>query len=142
MIPTFLLKERSNKRSKKVKKAPPRGKLANRKDRNMSNERLRVECGEGKYTLIQEADGRLHALRYGDPWRECVGDGLILALGCDLEAAKATVAEQGKTIDAMRAAAVAYQDLAICYRCGISPSEALFNRITKAIKTIGANNPT
>jgi hypothetical protein len=45
---------------------------------------LRVDCYDGKYTVIQEADGGVHALRYGEHWRNCVGDGLILGLAQDL----------------------------------------------------------
>jgi hypothetical protein len=46
---------------------------------------LRVTTLDGKYTVIQSADGRLHALRYGTEWRELVGDGLILTLAQDIE---------------------------------------------------------
>lgn len=35
----------------------------------------------GKYTPVQQSDGGLWALRYGEPWRNCVGDGRIYALG-------------------------------------------------------------
>lgn len=42
---------------------------------------LRVSVADGKYTVIQEADGRTRVLRHGEPWdRNIVGDGLILAL--------------------------------------------------------------
>lgn len=34
---------------------------------------------DGKYTVIFK-DGHLRALRYGKEWRDCTGDGLILAL--------------------------------------------------------------
>lgn len=35
--------------------------------------------GDGKYTIIYE-DGKLSALRYGEPWRDLVGDGMVLAM--------------------------------------------------------------
>lgn len=38
-----------------------------------------------KYEVVQEADGRLHALRNGEAWRDCVGDKLVLALAAEVE---------------------------------------------------------
>lgn len=46
---------------------------------------LKVTVYNGKYTVVQEPNGRVHALRYGEPWRDCVGDGLILALAQEIE---------------------------------------------------------
>ena len=43
---------------------------------------LQVELGE--YTVIQNHDGKLLAMRYGEPWRNCVGDGLIFALAYEV----------------------------------------------------------
>lgn len=43
-------------------------------------ELLRVTVGNGKYTVIQDAKGALRALRYGEEWRDCCGDGMILVL--------------------------------------------------------------
>lgn len=53
------------------------------------NDMLRVDVADGKYTVVQDHTGRLTALRYGQPWRDCVGDGLILALAYELEEARA-----------------------------------------------------
>jgi hypothetical protein len=41
----------------------------------------------GKYRYIFDKDGA-RALRYGEPWRDCCGDGFILALAQDLEEAR------------------------------------------------------
>lgn len=41
---------------------------------------LSVTVADGKYTVLQDEFGRLSALRYGEQWRNCVGDGLVLAL--------------------------------------------------------------
>lgn len=49
---------------------------------------LRVSCGDGKYTVVQDAKGRLTALRHGEEWRDCIGDNLVLALAYDLDAAR------------------------------------------------------
>ena len=56
----------------------------------MSNQ-LEVKVLDGKYTLIQDDKGKLYALRYGEPWRDCVGDGLICALGYELSEARDTI---------------------------------------------------
>lgn len=37
------------------------------------------------YTVIQDERGGLYALRRGEPWRDCCGDGLILALAQEIE---------------------------------------------------------
>lgn len=58
---------------------------------------LRVDVGGGKYTVIQDDTGRLTALRYGEPWRDCCGDGLILALAYELEEARIQLAAKIST---------------------------------------------
>jgi len=47
--------------------------------------RLNVTVGEGKYTVQQDETGRLSALRYGEPWRDCCGDGLIYMLAAEVQ---------------------------------------------------------
>lgn len=39
-----------------------------------------LSFANGKYTLIEHLDGRLEALRYGEPWRDLTGDKLVLGL--------------------------------------------------------------
>lgn len=39
-----------------------------------------IDLEDGKYTLCLHSDGRLEALRYGEPWRELCGDKLVLCL--------------------------------------------------------------
>ena len=48
------------------------------------NDGLHVTVYDGKYTVIQDETGRLRALRYGEEWRDCCGDGLILALAQEI----------------------------------------------------------
>ena len=43
-------------------------------------DRLRITLEDGKYTVIQPENGGAYALRHGLPWRECVGDNLVLCL--------------------------------------------------------------
>jgi hypothetical protein len=51
----------------------------------MNDNLLEVTVGEGKYTVVQNAKGKLSALRHGSKWRDCVGDNLILALAQEVE---------------------------------------------------------
>lgn len=46
---------------------------------------LNVTVESGKYTVKQDASGRLTALRYGNTWRDCTGDKLIYALAAEVE---------------------------------------------------------
>lgn len=39
-----------------------------------------IELEDGKYIIERLGSGKLHALRYGEPWRDLTGDGLVLAL--------------------------------------------------------------
>ena len=48
--------------------------------------RLNVPVADGKYTVLVAADGRLKALRHQEKdSRDCVGDGLVLALAQEVE---------------------------------------------------------
>lgn len=47
-----------------------------------------ITIADGKYT-VQYDNGRLTALRYGEPWRDLTGDNLIYWLMVELMAAKA-----------------------------------------------------
>jgi hypothetical protein len=57
-----------------------------------SSDLLCVTVGDGKYTVTQDASGRLTALRYGEPWRDCVGDGLICALAYEVNSLREQLA--------------------------------------------------
>lgn len=51
---------------------------------------MRHELLDGKYTIVfDEKTGRLEALRYGEPWRDLVGDGLVLAMLQEIDRLKA-----------------------------------------------------
>lgn len=55
-----------------------------------------VTTSDGKYTVRFGADHRLHALRYGEEWRDCVGDNLIYMLANDLQDARAALEKEQK----------------------------------------------
>lgn len=47
---------------------------------------MRIELAEGKYTfLFDEKTGVSEALRYGEKWRDTIGDGFILAMAQRIE---------------------------------------------------------
>lgn len=41
---------------------------------------MRHDFCDGKYTVVFEDDGRLHALRYGETWRDLAGDKMVLSM--------------------------------------------------------------
>lgn len=46
----------------------------------MSDDLVVVTVADGKYTFGQRKSGSCYALRYGEPWREDIFDGLMLAM--------------------------------------------------------------
>jgi hypothetical protein len=56
---------------------------------------VRVTVYDGKYTVVSENGAGLKALRYGEEWRDCTGDGLILALAQEIE----TLRDRVKVLD-------------------------------------------
>lgn len=67
--------------------------LFNHRDWNREDFDVRVSVAGGKYEVVMEEDFRLHALRYGKPWRDCVGDNLVLCLAMEVEALRKRVGE-------------------------------------------------
>lgn len=61
---------------------------------------MKVTVGDGKYTVIQREGEGLRALRYGDPWRDCTGDGLIYGLAAEVASLRGSLedAKQSKPI--------------------------------------------
>lgn len=45
---------------------------------------LKVTVDDGKYTIVQYDNGQVIVYRYGFKWRDCTGDGLILALAQEI----------------------------------------------------------
>ena len=54
----------------------------------MEDYTLDIDVAGGKYTVRQEIQGKLYALRYGSEWRDLTGDGLVLNMAYELEASK------------------------------------------------------
>lgn len=51
-----------------------------------------VAVDGGKYTVVIVGDGGLHALRYGQPWRDLCGDNLVFNLAWELNEARSDLA--------------------------------------------------
>lgn len=52
---------------------------------NDPNELLRITIESGKYTIIQNTEDGLHALRHGEKWRDLCGDGMVLCMAQEIE---------------------------------------------------------
>lgn len=61
---------------------------------------LDVTVYDGKYRVIQRKSGDLRALRYGEEWRDCCGDGLILALAQEVQELREKLQEHTATVSA------------------------------------------
>lgn len=57
-----------------------------------------LDIADGKYTVYQEKNGTVKALRYGEPWRDLCGDNLIFYLMVELIEAK----EKIKTLEIIK----------------------------------------
>ena len=74
---------------------------------------MRHDFLDGKYTVIfDETTGRLSALRYGEPWRDLVGDGMVLAMLQRVDALQQEVDALQQRIDGMKADPALAGDLA------------------------------
>ena len=61
-------------------------------DKVKSSDLLCVTVADGKYTIKQDASGRLTALRHGESWRDCNGDGLVCALAHEVDSLREQLA--------------------------------------------------
>jgi hypothetical protein len=57
--------------------------------------RLEATVAEGKYTIISENGVGTHALRYGEPWRDLTGDGMVLAMLQEIVELRAMITAHG-----------------------------------------------
>jgi hypothetical protein len=46
---------------------------------------LQVSISGGKYIIEQNSSGALRCLRYGEPWRDLTGDGMVCAMAHRIE---------------------------------------------------------
>ena len=50
-----------------------------------------IDIANGKYTIYQEKQGSLKALRYGEPWQDLCGNNMVFNLMIELIEAKDTI---------------------------------------------------
>lgn len=65
------------------------------------NDDSSVTVCDGKYT-VKWGPNQLIALRYGKPWRDCCGDGLILALAQEVLELREKLAREVEVLEALR----------------------------------------
>ena len=65
----------------------------------MTDDLVKVTVSEGKYTFGQRKDGSCYALRYGEPWREDIFDGLTLAMAHHIEVLEAAFSNLSREYD-------------------------------------------
>lgn len=58
----------------------------------------RIDLNDGKYSVIND-DGRLTALRHGEPWRNLSGDNLIYWMFVEIVNLKAEIAQMAETAE-------------------------------------------
>ena len=46
---------------------------------------LDVALEDGKYRVVMQEDGGLLAMRFNEPWRNCVGDKLIYCMAAEIQ---------------------------------------------------------
>jgi hypothetical protein len=56
-------------------------------------EQEKITFADGKYTILIKQTGGLECLRYGEPWRDLTGDGMVYSLACALSEARDTIEE-------------------------------------------------
>lgn len=61
-------------------------------------DQIMVKTSDNKYTVIMDADYRLHCFRYEKPWRDINGDGLILSLVQDIESLQEEISNMKQKI--------------------------------------------
>ncbi len=59
---------------------------------------LHVQVGN-KYTVIQDADGSLRALRYNEEWQDLTGDNLTLTMAQRIEALEDALRNFNKRVE-------------------------------------------
>jgi hypothetical protein len=47
----------------------------------------RIDVADGKYTVVINGGG-LHALRYGEPWQDLIGNKFVYCLATELQGAR------------------------------------------------------
>lgn len=58
----------------------------------------RIDLEDGKYTVVLRSDGAMHALRHDEPWRDLVGDKLVMAMAHEIMELRQVVPADGSVL--------------------------------------------
>ena len=91
----------------------------------------RIDFEDGKYSILHYHGVGLRALRYGEPWRDCSGDGLILALVQEVEDLRE---QQAVLVEALTEYMAAYNEH---WERGMPILEPMGDAALAAVKFVG-----
>ena len=103
----------------------------------MSDDLVRITVSDGKYTFVQRADGSCYALRYDEPWREEIFDGMALAMAHRIEELEAKLA---RVVDALAGVGRFVRDLSPFADPSHSPATALARACEVYAELTGENH--
>lgn len=89
---------------------------------------LRIEVGDGKYTVVCEEDGALSCLRYDAEWRNLTGDKMVLTLAQEVQSLRET---QAVLLGGCKKALKVLQEVSFPWE-QLAAEEALADAIEKA----------
>lgn len=92
---------------------------------------MKIELDNGKYTYVFHPDGRQHALRYGQPWRDLLGDKFVYCMACKIEELESSLKKSDEALDSLVATIQEILD-------GNSVGPLEHYALTAAIKSAGA----
>lgn len=71
----------------------------------------RIDLKDGKYTVVLRSDGAMHALRHGEPWRDLVGDKMVMAMAHEIMELRQVVPADGSVLQRADAWDAVWQQL-------------------------------
>lgn len=70
-----------------------------------------IHLEDGKYTIVLRSDGAMHALRHGEPWRDLVGDKMVMAMAHEILELRQVVPADGSVLQRADAWDAVWQQL-------------------------------
>jgi hypothetical protein len=101
---------------------------------------VRVEVADGKYTVVMEDDGRLTALRHGEPWQNLVGNKFVYSLAYELQESRDLVASMTAQRDCALTAAKMHSALGEQQTARIAELEQTLTEVSATIDTLLAHD--
>ena len=101
----------------------------------------RIELDDGKYTVVHDSGAGLHALRYGEHWRDMTGDGLVLAMAQEIEDLRrriVPVQQVSVPASAFASRAITHYEAALLAAFPSGSSGEVFNQWNEARRVLAA----